>query len=67
MDTIIALICCLLDMIGYFIIRHVIGVCCQYGTGVVKDEVEAVKYYKMTADQGVADAQKALGEAWMRV
>ena len=36
--------------------------CYQYGTGVVKDEVEAVKYYKMAADQGNADAQNALGE-----
>ena len=41
--------------------------CYQNGTGVVKDEVEAVKYYKMAADQGDADAQKGLGEAWMRV
>ena len=49
-------------MIIYFIIRQLLGVCYQYGTGVVKDEVEAVKYYKMAADQGNADAQNALGE-----
>ena len=49
-------------MIGYFIIRHVIGVCYQYGTGVVKNEVEAAKYYKMAADQGYASAQNNLGK-----
>ena len=54
-------------MIGYFIIRHVIGVCYQYGTGVVKNEVEAAKYNKMAADQGYASAQRALGETWIRV
>ena len=54
-------------MIGYFIIRHVIGVGYQYGTGVVKDEVEAVIYYKMAADQGYASAQYILGETWIRV
>ena len=49
----------------YFIIRQLLGVCYQNGTGLVKDEVEAVKYYKMAADQGDADAQKALGETWI--
>ena len=41
--------------------------CYEYGTGVVKDKVEAVKYYKMAADQGNAKAQKNLGETWIRV
>ena len=41
--------------------------CYQYGTGVEKDEVEAVKYYKMAADQGDADSQYNLGETWIRV
>ena len=67
MDTRIALICCLLDMIIYFIIRQLLGVCYQYGTGVVKDEVEAAKYYKMAADQGYASALCNLGETWIRV
>ena len=67
MVTSIALLCCFSVAILFFIICQLVGVCYQYGTGVVKDEVEAVKYYKMAADQGDADAQKALGEAWMRV
>ena len=66
MDTSIALICCLSDTIINFI-SHLLGVCYQYGTGVEKDEVEAVKYYKMAADQGDADAQNNLGETWIRV
>ena len=64
---IITLICCLSYMIIYYFIRQLVGVCYQYGAGVVKDEVEAVKYYKMAADQGVASAQYNLGETWMRV
>ena len=67
MDTSIALICSLLDMNIYFIIRQLLGVCYQYGTGVVKDEVEAAKYYKMAADQGFSKAQNNLGETWIRV
>ncbi len=47
----------------YFIIHQLVGVCCEDGTGVVKDEVEAVKYYRMAADQGNANAQYNLGEA----
>ena len=65
MDTSIALICYWSNVNIYFIIRQLVGVCYEDGTGVVKDEVEAVKYYKMAADQGDADAQKALGETWM--
>ena len=67
MDVIIALICCWSNVNIYFIIRQLLGVCYQYATGVVKDEVEAVKYYKMAADQGNADAQYNIGEAWIRV
>ena len=62
MYTSISLLCCFSDAIIYFIIRHVIGVCYQYGTGVVKNEVEAAKYYKMAADQGYASAQNNLGK-----
>ena len=61
MDTSIALICCLLDLNRYFIIRQLVGVCYDNSIGVVKDEVEAVKYYKMAADQGDASAQYNLG------
>ena len=34
-----------------------LGWCYQNGTGVVKDEVEAVNFYRMAAVQGVASAQ----------
>ena len=47
--------------------REPLGVCYKYGTGVVKDEVEAVKYYKMAADQGYASAQNNLGVTLIRV
>ena len=67
MDTSIALQCYLSDMNIYFIICQLVGVCYEYGTGVEKDEVEAVKYYKMAADQGYASAQYILGETWIRV
>ena len=36
----------------------------ENGNGVVKDEVEAVRYYKMAADQGHVDAQFMLGEEY---
>ena len=67
MVTSIALICCFSNMIIYFILHQLVGVCYEYGTGVGKDEVEAVKYYRMAADQGDADAQYNLGETWIRV
>ena len=67
MDTSIALLCCLLDMNIYFIIRQLVGVCYDNSIGVVKDEVEAAKYYKMAADQGFSKAQNNLGETWIRV
>ena len=49
-------------MILYYIMRQLVGVGYQYGAGVVKDEVEAMKYYKMAADQGYASAQNNLGK-----
>ena len=67
MDTSIALICCFSNMIIYFILHQLVGVCYEYGTGVGKDEVEAVKYYKMAADQGNAIAQRNLGKTLTRV
>ena len=47
--------------------HQLVGVCFQYGTGVEKDEEEAVKYYKIAADQGYVSAQNNLGETWIRV
>ena len=54
-------------MITYFIKHQLVGVCYQNGTSVEKDEVEAVNYYKMAADQGYASAQYNLGETLIRV
>ena len=41
--------------------------CYKKGTGVEKDEVEAVKYYKIAADQDDASAQYNLGVTLIRV
>ena len=51
----------------HFNIRHLLGLCYENGSGVVKDKVEAVKYFMMAADQGHANAQYNLGETWIRV
>ena len=40
-----------------------LGVCYYNGDGVKKDFVEAVKWYRLAADQGYADAQCNLGVA----
>ena len=34
---------------------------CQYGRGVPKNDAEAVRWYRMAAEQGDADAQLNLG------
>jgi TPR repeat protein len=39
------------------------GVCYEQGTGVAQNLEEAVRYYKLAADQGDAGAQKNLGES----
>jgi len=41
--------------------QYNVGVCYSFGTGVAKDEVEAVKWYRKSAEQGVATAQYNLG------
>ena len=64
MNRSITLTCCYLQSNINFIIRQPLGVCYLNGTGVLKDEVKAVKYFKMAADQGHANAQKNLGETW---
>ena len=67
MDTSTALICRLSDSNIYILIRQLLGLCYQNGTGVVKDKVEGVKYYKIAADQGYASAQYNLGGTLIRV
>lgn len=42
--------------------ENILGVCFQNGKGVEQSYTEAVKYYKLAADQGYADAQKRLRE-----
>ncbi len=43
-----------------------LGVMYANGEGVVKDQVQAVKWYRKAAEQGYADAQVNLGTAyWM--
>lgn len=40
------------------------GICLEYGTGVAINEAEAVKLYKLAAEQGYADAQCYLGNSF---
>ena len=40
----------------------ILGVCYEYGKGVEKNFVEAVKWYRKAAEQGEDDAQVALGK-----
>jgi TPR repeat protein len=39
------------------------GWCYEKGIGVAQNRQEAVRYYKLAADQGYANAQKNLGES----
>jgi TPR repeat protein len=41
---------------------YLVGHCYHYGRGVDKDEAEAVRFYSLAADQGLALAQSNLGE-----
>jgi hypothetical protein len=41
--------------------QELLGVCYERGTGVVQDEAEAVRWYRLAADQGNARAQVNLG------
>ena len=40
--------------------QYNLGLCYYKGEGVAKDVVEAAKWYREAADQGYAEAQKAL-------
>jgi TPR repeat protein len=41
--------------------QHMVGYCYYMGSGVSKDKVEAVKWYRKAAEQGLAQPQYALG------
>lgn len=44
-----------------------LGWCLEYGTGVVRNQIEAVRLFRLAADQNCAPAQRALGacyETW---
>ena len=43
------------------------GFCYYNGTGVAKDQAEAVKYYRLAADQGHAQAQFNLGRICLNI
>ena len=42
-------------------LNAILGGCYAFGKGVTQSFTEAVKYYKLSADQGLADAQYNLG------
>ena len=44
--------------------QYDLGLCYELGSGVPKDEVEAVKWYRKAAEQGNADAQYLLGSCY---
>lgn len=46
--------------------RYTLGLCHENGTGVAKNEREAVRLYRIAADQGNATAQKHLGTCYQR-
>lgn len=54
-------ICKVVAILGFAPAQLEYGDYCFYGSGVVKDEKEAVRYYKMAADRGKAYAQFKLG------
>ena len=47
---------------GFAGAQHNPGVCYQAGTGVKKDEAEAVKWYRKAAEQGYDEALVILAE-----
>lgn len=44
--------------------QYMLGFMYAYGRGVEKDEVEAVKWYRMAAEQGHDEAQDSLGDCY---
>ena len=45
--------------------QYNLGVCYEYGKGVEQDYEEAVRYYRLAAEQGFADAQDNLGYCYL--
>ena len=45
--------------------QYNLGLCYEVGSGVPKDEVEAVKWYRKAAEQGYAEAQSNLGDSYL--
>ena len=43
-----------------------IGLCYENGTGIEKNDEEAVRWYRKAAEQGFAPAQSKLGFSYMR-
>lgn len=48
------------------IAQSALGECYEHGVGVTRNYAEAAKWYKLAADQGLADAQFLLGELYRR-
>jgi len=46
--------------------QYLLGLCYTEGKGVPKDDAEAVKWYRMAAEQGHAQAQNNLGACYAR-
>ena len=49
---------------GFVRAQYNLGICYHNGTGVVKDGVEAVKWFRKAADKGNAEAQFMLGNRY---
>jgi len=49
---------------GNAISQLILGECYYYGSGVLKDHVKAVKWFKKSAEQGNAEAQSSLGSCY---
>jgi TPR repeat protein len=45
---------------GHANAQYNLGVCYANGTGVTKDEREAIHWYRLAADQGSEDARRAI-------
>ena len=54
----------LFHLINCIFVQYSLGVCYANGTGVSQDHVEAVKWYRKSAEQGCAVAQFNLGECY---
>ena len=52
---------------GYAPAQYALGVCCQDGIGVAKDEREAFRLFGLAAEQGHTEAQYMLGRCYMGI